>query len=907
MKLDPKKTVFIIDGSSFLFRAYYGVRPLHTSKGVPVQAVYSFCRMIKKLMKKFDARFIALIWDSKGKTTRHEMYEDYKATRQPAPSDIFDQKELILEFADLIGMRQIAQKGVEADDIIFSLAKERKKAGDTVVVITADKDMGQMLDEQTVMFDSFKEKIMDVAAFEEKMGVPIAKLPFYFALLGDASDNIPGVRGVGKKGALELVNQFDSLKHLYENLDKVKRPRQRTALEQNEKNAFLSKKLFLLQYAPTGLKKTDLKFDADNWEDARPLFAKLEFKSLLKELEAEQLSLFPVIEQKLDAHKKYKFTTVTTQKQLDDLCYLLKEKKAFAVDTETTGLRVFEDECVGISFCVKKGEAYYIPFGHKTDEPQLPREVVLAALKPILENPEYKKYLQNTKFDQLVLFNAGITVTGNIFDTLIAARLITKDWQRRKLEGLSAYYLDEPMLTFAQVVKENKYKNFSYVPLGLATKYSAIDAHQTFRLKKIFEKELKKEKFINLFEQIEMPVSQVLFRMEALGIGFDPKILTELDKKVTKELNTIEKKILAAVGNDSKGINLNSPRQVEKLLFKDLKLPPKKKSAKGTGYSTDQEVLSALAKIHPVPGLIMKYRELFKLKSTYIDTLPSYVNPKTGRIHTTFRQAAVATGRLASSDPNLQNIPADGTGYGIEIRSAFVPKKGNVFLSADYSQIELRVLAYLSKDKNLTNAFLEGHDVHAQTAARLFDVALDEVTHDQRQIGKRINFSILYGLTPFGLSKDLGISFGDAKNYIEKYFAQYPGVSAWMDGIIEETKRNGYVTTHWGRRRYIPGIYEKNKSLYELAKRVAINTVAQGTAAEIMKLGMVNLDKNLRTKKLGAQILLQIHDELLLSVPKDEQEQTEKLVKKTLESVVDWNVPLTVSTRFGNDWKEASK
>ncbi|MCK5633106.1 DNA polymerase I, partial [bacterium] len=902
MKFNAKKTVFLIDGSSFLYRAYYGVRPLHTSKGVPVQAVYSFCRMIKKLVKKFDGSFISLVWDSKGKTTRHEMFQDYKANRQAPPSDIFDQKKLIVEFADLIGLHQISKVGVEADDILYSIAQERSKAGDFVVVITSDKDMGQMLTENIVMFDAFKDKIMDVVAFEEKLGVPIAKFPFYFSLLGDASDNIPGVRGIGKKGAMELVNQFNSLEDLYANLDNVKRPRQKTALQNNKDNAFLSRKLFLLQYEKTGVKKTDLQFNKDDWANARSLFAKLEFKTLLKELQSEQLSLFPIVETKMDVHKKYKLRAITTEQQLKELCFQLKSVKAFAVDTETTGLRTLQDECVGISLCMKKGEAYYIPFGHKTIEKQLKKETVITALKPILEDPKIEKYLQNAKFDQLVLLHAGINLQGPIFDTLIAAQLIAKEWQRKKLEDLSERYLDEPMLTYEEIVKQNKYKNFSYVPLHVATQYASIDAHQTFRLKKIFEKELKKEKLFKLFKKLEMPLAHVLFQMESTGIGFDLEKIAKLDVQVSKELVTIEEKILAAVGDEHKNINLNSPKQVEKLLFTDLQLPPQKKSAKRTGYSTDQEVLKELAKVHPVPGLIMRYRELFKLKSTYIDSLPGYVNPETKRIHTTFRQTSVATGRLASSDPNLQNIPADGSGYGIEIRAAFIPQKKHIFLSADYSQIELRVLAHLSKDKNLTNAFLQGHDIHAETAARLFDVELNDVTHDQRQVGKRINFSILYGLTPFGLSKDLDISFGEAKTYIEKYFEQYPDVSVWMDSIVKETKRNGYVETHWGRRRYISGIYEKNRNLYDLAKRVAINTVAQGTAAEIMKWGMINLNNAIKKQNLDAKILLQIHDELLISVAEDQKEIVEKLVKKTLESVVDWEIPLIVTTRFGKDW-----
>ncbi len=905
VKFDPKKTVFLIDGSSFLYRAYYSLRPLHTPTGVPVQAVYSFCRMIKRLITMFSAERIVLVWDSKGKTTRHEMYREYKATRQAPPSDLFDQKEIIVEFADLIGLPQIAQQGIEADDIMFSIAKECKKAGDMVVFITLDKDMAQALDEQTVLFDAFKDQVIDTAAFEEKMGFAVKKLPFYFALLGDASDNIPGVRGIGKKGALDLVRQFDSLEDLYANLDKVAKERIRRALEENKDNALLSEQLFLLQYHPSGLKRRDLAFNIANWGNARPLFEKLNFKSLVQEIDKMEAQGAVPAKERVEKLVGYTFKIVTTRQELDELCTLLKKKKIFALDTETNGVRALQDDFVGISFCVEEGTAYYIPFGHQTEEQQLPRDEVLRALKPILEDEQYKKYLHNVKFDQLVLYNNGINLTGVVFDSLVAARLLIKEWQSPSLKSMSIYCFDEPMLTYEEIVKQTKLKDFSYVPLDVATRYSAGDSHQTFKLAKRLEKDLKKEELATLYQGIEFPLIDVLFNMEAEGIFLDKTVLDVLSAQVTQELVAVEDEILALV--DRKEINLNSPKQVEDLLFYQLKLPPQKKRAKGNGYSTDQEVLEILAPMHPVPGLILKYRELSKLKNTYIDALPHYINPKTKRIHTTYSQTSVATGRLASYNPNLQNIPTDATGYGIEVRAAFKPKKGNVFLSADYSQIELRVLAQFSKDKNLVDAFLEGHDIHAETAAHLFDVPLATVTHKQRQIGKRINFSILYGLTPYGLSKDLGIPFKDAKQYIEKYFEQYPGVSQWMEAVIEETKEKGYVTTWHGRRRFIPGIYEKNKTLYEEARRIAINTKAQGSAAEIMKLGMINVAKAFKKYNLDAHILLQIHDELLITVPKDQQAATEKVVKEALESVVDWEVPLKVTTRFGKDWKEVTK
>lgn len=904
-KLDPQKTVFLIDGSAFLYRAYYGLRPLHTSKGTPVQAVYSFARMIKKMIDTFKPHYIALVWDSKGKTVRHEIYEPYKATRQEAPSDLFTQKDYIVEFADLIGLAQVAKPGVEADDLMHSLAQDLTKESMDVVLVTSDKDMGQILTDKITIFDPFKDEMVTPEKFEEKMNFPVEKLPFYFALLGDTSDNIPGVKGIGKKGATDLVQQFASLEDMYQNLNEIKKERQRNALQENKENAFLSKKLFLLHYYPLELTKTDVAFEAENWVNALPLFEQLEFKTLIKELKGKvPLEKKP----KLSDIKTYSFKTITNPLELAALCAAIEEKKIVALDTELDGLNPLQNNVIGLCACYEKGTAYYIPFGHETKETQLSRQEVFDAFAPLLKNASIKKIMHHAKFDKLSLWHYGLQEKGLMFDTLIAAHLVTEDWQRIGLKHLSQFYLQEPMLNFQDVVTDLGYKNFAQTPLGLATEYAAGDAHQTLALEPILQQELKKQHMEKLYTTIELPLVQVLFDMEAQGIFMDAQVLAEIDQKVSKELAHLKDTILSLIGEAYQDINLNSPKQIAQLLFEDLKLPPQKRTMGKTSYSTDVDVLEALAQMHPVPGLILKYRELFKLKSTYIDALPSYINPETGRIHSTFSQTAVATGRLASSNPNLQNIPTDGAYYkGLHIRAAFKPKAGNVFLSSDYSQIELRVLAYLSQDKALVEAFERGDDIHRTTAAKLFDEPLDNVTHEQRQIGKRINFSILYGLTPYGLSQDLKIPFKDAKLYIEKYFAQYPQVSAWMDSVIEKTKEHGYVTTYFGRRRYLPGIYESNKNLYDLARRVAINTAAQGTAAELMKLGMVKLDAAFKAHNLDAKILLQIHDELLISVPEEQKEKTESLVQQTLETVVDWNVPLLVTTRFGNNWQEVTK
>ncbi|MCF7900171.1 DNA polymerase I [Candidatus Babeliales bacterium] len=897
MKIDSEKTLFLIDGSSFLYRAYYGLRPLHTSKGEPVQAVYGFCKMIRKLIDTFKPKHLAIVWDSKGKTTRHEMFEAYKATRQAPPSDLFEQKEWILKIADAIQLHQLAEPGIEADDLMYSLAKEWEQTGGNSVIVTSDKDMGQMLNAHNMIFDSFKDVLIDEAAFEVKMGFPVKKAPFYFSLLGDASDNIPGVKGVGKKGALELVQQFEDLEDVYNNLDKIEKKRTRSALEANKDNAFLSLKLFLLQYHKTNVQAENLKFNFYEWANARALFEELDFKSLLKELgESSQKNI------ETSGVKGYSYFCISTEVQLDDLIKKIQEKKLCAYDTETDSVNVFAANMVGLSFCIEENTAYYIPCAHETGEVQLSREHVLQKLKIIFEDSTISKIAHHAKFDESVLFNYGIKVAGQTFDTLIAANLIKEEWHKNSLKFLSEHYLQEPMLTFAHMVTDKKLQHFGQVPLKEATEYAAGDAHQTFRLWPILKELLKKNESEDLYFNVELPTMQILFEMETRGIYCDLGVLGKLDIVVMKKLKEIKEIIFGLIGPDFSDINLNSPKQVEHLLFEYLQLPTQKKSAKRTGYSTDNEVLVELAKIHPVPGYIAQYRELYKLKSTYIDSLPEYINNRTGRIHTNYSQTRVATGRLSSSEPNLQNIPVEGLGS--TVRMAFKPIPGNLFISADYSQIELRVLAHLSQDENLKQAFLAGRDIHTETAAGLFEIDPKNVTKEQRTVGKRINFSILYGLTPFGLSKDLDISLKDAKQYIDAYFAHYPKVRVWMDSVIEQTKKDGFVKTVYGRKRLVPGIYEHNKNMFELAKRIAINTVAQGTAAEIMKMGMIAVDKVLKEKGFDAHMLLQIHDEILVTVAKGQVDSVKISIKSALESVVDWEIPLIVDVNEGNNWRE---
>lgn len=901
---DSKNTIFLIDGSSFLYRAYFGMRPLHTSLGEPVQAVYSFIRMINKLAKQFSPERIALVWDSKGRTERKEIFEDYKAGRQDPPSDLFQQKDRIVQFADLVGLKQIAKVGVEADDIIGSLAKDYAAQGLDVVIISSDKDLYQLLTDSVFVYDSFKDETFDRVSFEEKRGFPVERLPFYHALLGDSSDNIPGVKGIGKKSAEELVKQFSSLDELYNNLEKVEKARNQKSLEANKDNAYLSLELFLLRYHEFNLSAEDLNFDYSNWDNAQPLFEELEFKAMLKG-KAKEKAEAPI--EPFFKTKGYDFKCVTKVDDLKSLCANLREAGCFAVDTETTGVNPFEDKMIGISLCSEKGKSYYIPFGHKVEGEQLTFEEVAKEVKPLLEDGSIKKYLHNVKFDKLVFKTSGIDLQGLELDTMVAAGLAAKDWQRIGLKNLSEHYFDEQMLTYEDVVKKNKLKDFSYAPLDLATGYAASDAHQTLALADRLKSELG-SKELELYQRMEGPLLDVLYDMELEGISVDIQVLKNIDVKVSAELEKIEAEIRALTGTDDTSeekLNLNSPKQVENLLFNQLNLPPQKKSGKGTGYSTDSSVLEVLAQMHPVPGLILRYRELHKLKTTYIDALPNYVNKSTGKIHTTYSQVKTATGRLSSRSPNLQNVPLDS----FALRSAFKPDEGRVFVAADYSQIELRILAYLSQDQTLLTAFEQGKDIHAITTSKLFSVPVEEVTTAQRQVGKRINFSIMYGLTPFGLSKDLKIPFKDARAYIDKFFEQYPKVLEWMDKTVEKAKAAGYVETLWGRKRFVPEISETNKSKFEAAKRLVVNTPVQGTAADIMKIAMINLHKKLNSENLtkDAKIILQIHDELLLSVSSAQVEKVSSILRSTLESVVFWNIPLTVSVKTGNDWQEVSK
>ena len=919
----------LIDGSSLLYRSFYGVRPLSTSAGVPTHAIYGMCRTLKKLIDELQPTHMVLVWDTKGPTFRHETFTEYKATRQAPPSDLLTQKKAIMTFADTVGITQISKQGYEADDLLYALATD--KLCEETIVVTGDKDLHQMLTPEISIYDPFKRKIITAESFEEERGFAPKHLMLYHSLLGDASDNIPGVKGVGKKTAEVLTQQYHTLDNLYEHLDELK-PRHAKLLTESKENAYLSKQLFTLAYIETGLSLSNCALDTNKWREAAPFFQKHEITPFFpKGVSApvatpapqasgnNQLSLFATIEQEAPPVLDWKATCVTTREALDALVEAIRKEMdprlrgddgVLAIDTETNGLRPLQDAVVGISLAYTNKEAFYIPFGHTTDEQQLSREEVLETLKPTLEDANIPKCLHNAKFDQLGFAQYGIRLAGIRFDSLIAAFLLRKGNEKIGLKAASVRYLNEEMLSFAQLAKQ--YKLFSNVPLEQATLYAAHDARQTLMLHDVLKPQIDaNETFAKLLYDVELPLADLLFDMETTGIILDESQLSSLKEAVKEQIDRTVAKLATCMEADEHHIdistvNLNSPKQLEVLLFDQLQLPSIKKSPKTGKRSTDSEVLNELSKIHPAPALIIQYRELAKLLNTYLEALPHEINPYSKRVHTTYSQTIAATGRLSSSQPNLQNIPV-GSGMGSKVRDAFVAPKGHVFLSADYSQIELRILAHYTQDPALLAAFKEGRDIHAQTAAQIFDITPEEVTNDQRQVGKKINFSIMYGLTPFGLSKDLGIKPGVAKEYIDNYFATYAGVRSWMDQVIEEAKERGYVATMLGRRRYVPGLHERNRNIQEAEKRVAINAPIQGTAADLIKIAMLSINKELLQQNLKARQVLQIHDELLLQVPEEEIKQVTELIKTCMMGAASWETSLDVSIRVGKSWGEASK
>lgn len=892
--------LYLIDGSSYIFRAYYAIKNLSTSDGFPTNAVYGFSSMMFKFVKDFNPRYVAMVFDAKGKNFRNDIYDQYKANREEAPEDLIAQIEKIHEVVNAFLFPLIIKEGYEADDLIGTIASANDKKGVDVVIVTGDKDFCQLVSENITLFDTMKNKRTDVQEVVNRYGVPPDRMLDLFALCGDKVDNIPGVRGIGGKTASKLIREFNSLENLYENLDKLTK-KQRSMLENSKDDAFMSRELLAI--------KTDVDVETDYTKFAYEgfdrdklinIFDELEFRNLEKELEhgSSQKN-----DKKIEGRgKKSEYSLVTDEKQLDDLVERVTESGELSIDIETTSRYPMLAELVGIAMSTKAEQGSYIPVGHKNCEhhKQLETDLVLAKLRSILESEKVRKIGQNLKYEYIVFHNYGIELKGIYFDTMLAAHLLDSSRTSYRLDELSRIYLSHKMTSYKDVTGKGKSQiGFADVEVEVAMNYSCEDSDITMQLYRKLYEELDSEKLLETYYEKVLSIVKVLAEIEINGVKVDLDILTELSGMFREDLERISEEIYSAVGYE---FNLNSPLQLREVLFSDLNLPVKKKTKSGEP-STDYEVLLDLCKYHPVPDLVLAYRTLSKLLSTYVDSLPRLINPSTKRLHTSYNPVGTTTGRLSSSDPNLQNIPIKSE-EGRRIRRAFVPEEGFILVSADYSQIELRLLAHYSGDEKLVDAFLNNRDIHNRTASEIFQVDEDQITPEMRRLSKTINFGIIYGISPYGLARQLGTSVSQSRDYIEKYFSRYSSVQAYMERSVSEAQNKGYAETIIGRRRPIPELGSSNRFQRGIGERAAINTPIQGSAADIINIAMININR--RLEGYGSKMILQVHDELILETDKSEVEDIKNMVRKEMESAIIIKVPLRVEIKTGKNWAEVN-
>lgn len=880
--------VYLVDGSAYIYRAYHAVAPLSNDAGMPTHAVFGFVNILRRLIKEKEPRYLAVAFDMRGPVFRHEIYPEYKANRPPMPEDLAVQIPHIKELVRAMNIPCFETSGMEADDIIASAATLLGKKGHRVIVVSGDKDLLQLVDDQVVMWDPMKKKVMDASAVLEKYHVRPDQLLDCYSLMGDSSDNVPGVPGVGPKTAEKLINAHGSLEGVYAALDAMKKSKLKERLGENRDMAFLSRDLIRLKYdvaVPGDLE--GYKPGVPHDEKLNALYTLLGFSSMVQK------------ESKAVAVATEGFSLVQTSEALLQMIQVLKESSLLVVDTETSSLDVLRARLVGISLCVDLGSAWYIPVGHCDADgqllpDQLGMEQVLEGLRPMLQSQDIIKLGHNLKYDYAVLKNAaGLKMKGPLYDTMIAAYLVEPGRRSLKLDELCLEY-DCKLTAFTEVVADPKKENcFAYVPLDKACDYACEDVYGALLLWQEYEPRLRKLEQFELFSKVEIPLIPILAEMEVAGITVSDSVLGELEQEFQGELDTLESTIHELAGYS---FNIQSPKQLGTLLFEELELPHGRKTK--TGYSTDMKVLEKLAAKHEIPALVMRYRILAKLQSTYVKKLKKLIDPDSGRVHTSFNQTVTATGRLSSSNPNMQNIPIR-TEEGNRIRKAFIPAPDLLFLSADYSQIDLRVLAHYSQDTALLHAFRNGEDIHARTAAELFNVSPLLLTSEMRRVAKSINFGIVYGMSSFGLSNQLNISRKEAGRFIETYFKLYGGVKNFMGSVVEQARKDGYVTTLLNRRRMLPEINVKNKTRREFAERTAINTPIQGTAADIIKLAMIRVVPALEEANLSAKLLLQIHDELVFELPESELDATRALVKIAMEEALLLDVPLVVNFEVG--------
>jgi len=918
----PNNPFVLVDGSSYLFRAFHGMPPLTNSKGQDTGAIYGVVNMLRSLIKQYQPTNIAVIFDAKGKTFRDDIYSEYKANRPPMPDELRSQIAPLHAIIKAMGLPIIVQDNVEADDVIGTLSQQATELKIPTLISTGDKDMAQLVNPYVTLINTMNNHIMDIDGVIEKFGIPPELIIDFLALKGDKVDNIPGVPGVGDKSALGLLQGIGGLDDIYQNLDKIASLEFRGAkkmgdkMREFEQQARLSYELATikldveLEFRPNELKPTA----ADNVSLAE-LFAEYEFKRWLAEANSggdllsanntEPASTSETPNPFASAINTDKYVTILTEGDFDTWLDKLKNCSLFAIDTETTSLNYMEAELVGISFAVADGQAAYLPVSHDyLDAPeQLDRNFVLSKLKPILENPDSKKVGQHLKYDKNVLANYDIDLQGIMYDTMLESYVLNSVATRHDMDSLAKYYLEHDTISFESVAgKGTKKLTFNQIPLEQASPYAAEDADITLRLHNAIWPQIEaQDKLKNVLLEIEVPLASVLSKMEQRGVLIDSQRLSQQTQDLAARIMQLEKEVHELSGET---FNLSSTKQLQEVLFNKLDLPVLKKTPKGAP-STAEEVLQELALNYDVPKLLMEYRGLTKLKNTYTEKLPKMINPRTGRVHTSYHQAIAATGRLSSTDPNLQNIPIR-TPEGRKVRQAFIASSGYKIVAADYSQIELRIMAHLSGDKGLLEAFSSGMDVHKATAAEVFGVLLEEVTIDQRRSAKAINFGLIYGMSAFGLAKQLNIPRHEAQKYMDLYFERYPSVLRYMEETRVSAKEKGYVSTVFGRRLYLPEINASNGMRRQGAERAAINAPMQGTAADIIKKAMLVVDSWIDSlDNNDVKMIMQVHDELVFEIKEQKVEEYKQKIIDLMESASLLSVPLTVEAGVGDNWDEA--
>ncbi|MBI3545084.1 MAG: DNA polymerase I [Gammaproteobacteria bacterium] len=894
------RPLVLVDGSSYLYRAFHAMPALTNSHGVPTGAVYGVINMMRRLLADYEPEHIAVVFDAPGKTFRDEIYTEYKANRSAMPDELAAQIEPIHDIIRAMGLPLIQVQGVEADDVIGTLARAAAKAGRETVISTGDKDMAQLVDEHVRLVDTMKDVEYDRAGVLEKFGIPPERIIDYLALVGDTSDNIPGVPGVGPKTAVKWLQQYGSLDEVVARAAEIS-----GKVGENLRGALallpMARQLATIKCdVELALQFEDLRRQTPEPVRLRELFSRLEFKAWLAELGGLQATI--PIANVTSVNAAYE--TVSDMAALERWLKRLQDCPFFAFDTETTSLDALQAEIVGVSFTDCSGAGAYVPLAHRyPDAPaQLDRAAVLAKLKPLLEDPTPRKIGQNFKYDLNVLANYDIAMAGMRYDTMLESYVLDSTASRHDMDSLALKYLGYKTLKYEDVAGKGKHQiNFSEVPIEQAATYAAEDADITFRLHAHLWPRLNETPaLMKVFDDIEMPLLSVLARMERHGVRIDVAMLKQQSHELGTRLLEIEKDAHAAAGQP---FNLGSPKQIQEILYGKHKLPVLKKTPTGQP-STAEEVLQELALDYPLPRLILECRSLSKLKSTYTDKLPEMINPKTGRVHTSYHQAVAATGRLSSTDPNLQNIPIR-TAEGRRIRQAFVSTPGYKIISADYSQIELRIMAHLSGDKGLIRAFAENQDVHRATASEVFGVALELVSDDMRRAAKAINFGLIYGMSAFGLAKQLRIDRAAAQEYVERYFTRYPGVREYMERTRELARRQMYVETMFGRRLHTPEINASNMNRRQAAERAAINAPMQGTAADLIKLAMLAVDRWIIESKLDIRMIMQVHDELVFEVADKDVETARAQIRRAMSEVATLSVPLVVDVGCGKNWDEA--